>query len=1071
MKKLFLAEKRIICLCLAIALMLGGMISVFAASTYGTYVKKYSYSESQPFFNDWLENSYIYDSDGAPNKWYASKLKPTTNTTNFCSLGATRYENINGKTVTVDSFYRVQGESLNDPNYGMGMLIYQCIEYKVKHPEKDVEIWFSSYRVSPVAAVCIDPDSKWYGYMRSLYDCEYDSYGFVRISFMLVEAAKMGIEVHVIPQLNSYGTYQDSDNAKGYERLVALYYKTYFSSAMSVSCYSEYADGKTVSDYFTLHQMDWDVTTRGTDMHHIKTCIVSNYTDKYGVDHGKSTFLTSSNLDDNNYRGCNGNGGSQSGVIVSDHNEIYNVTRNYLKLLTQYTGKEDVAEFRDLVRTMQTEQIDLINAGLESTIPEDEKIVYLGSETDDVFEMYFTPLPGSEEVWDTEYNPYCRYLSEMLNSDDYIICTWNMAYYQCSTYFEYTFEDIICEAFHKNKNVNNRIYLQFPSFDESKYNDLIVGQDIGFKAINTNTKKIHSKDLLFSYSKDGQRKYVSIITSCNFGSAAFWGRSNSVLVIKETEENHGVFTNLGAASTNGAITQEEEEEITGFSCENKSDRYSLDKTFDETPLTFEAYLECDAEDVISSKKGCTIIGNYMDTYLPGISFRIYLNGCPSLCLRYDRDHQDQFTMTTSILGAGKVHVAFTIDSQYVYGYLNGKLVLQKAHCGYLPELNDYPFSVGGDIREDNSWWFRDGSIYSLNVFSAYRTQEEIKSDIYGVDIDDPTLLASYDFTTSMNDASANGNNIQPYYFSDQLLSSDSYDYTIVAVGDTQTVTKEDPDCLNEMYQFIVDNVDSMKIVRVLGMGDITNDCTDEQWAAAKNAISLLDGVVPYSLIRGNHDAFLREDESSIRNGLGGIQSTKFDEYFNNSTYAKQYDGRYMGKPENTYSLQTIYGVKYLFINLDFGPSDDVLEWAGNLCDTYSDRNVIISTHCFLFRDGTTLDSTDLYPPTQSGLENDGDGIWEKLGSKHSNISIILCGHDPINNIVTTKMTGDSGNTVTCFLIDQQYIDKNIGLSGMLTFLHFSDGGKTVTVETYSTAEKKLYKVNNQFTVTGINVVE
>ena len=67
-------------------------------------------------------------------------LPKSTNTENFQGLGSTTYANINGQTVTVEAFLRNYGDSLHDPNNGMGLLIYQCIQYKRKHPNEDVKI-------------------------------------------------------------------------------------------------------------------------------------------------------------------------------------------------------------------------------------------------------------------------------------------------------------------------------------------------------------------------------------------------------------------------------------------------------------------------------------------------------------------------------------------------------------------------------------------------------------------------------------------------------------------------------------------------------------------------------------------------------------------------------------------------------------------------------------------------------------------------------------------------------------------------------------------------------------------
>ena len=134
---------------------------------------------------------------------YYDEFPEANNPENFQGLGSTTYANINGKMVTAEAFYRVKNEALHDPNAGLGLLIYQCIQYKLKHPEEDVKIGFSMYRTSATASVCVLPESKYYGYMRSLYGTNYDEHGFVRISYMLTEAARMGIEVTMVNQLPS----------------------------------------------------------------------------------------------------------------------------------------------------------------------------------------------------------------------------------------------------------------------------------------------------------------------------------------------------------------------------------------------------------------------------------------------------------------------------------------------------------------------------------------------------------------------------------------------------------------------------------------------------------------------------------------------------------------------------------------------------------------------------------------------------------------------------------------------------------------------------------------------------
>ena len=59
-------------------------------------------------------------------------------------------------------------------------------------------------------------------------------------------------------------------------------------------------------------------------------------------------------------------------------------------------------------------------------------------------------------------------------------------------------------------------------------------------------------------------------------------------------------------------------------------------------------------------------------------------------------------------------------------------------------------------------------------------------------------------------------------------------------------------------------------------------------ALAKEAISKMDGVVPYSLARGNHD-----------------NSAPYNSTFNTDLYKSQFDGFYNDKLENAYKLMTL----------------------------------------------------------------------------------------------------------------------------------------------------------------------
>lgn len=115
-----------------------------------------------------------------------------------------------------------------------------------------------------------------------------------------------------------------------------------------------------------------------------------------------------------------------------------------------------------------------------------------------------------------------------------------------------------------------------------------------------------------------------------------------------------------------------------------------------------------------------------------------------------------------------------------------------------------------------------------------------------------------------------------------------YDFSFMVIGDTQIITSEHPDKLKNIYDYVLDNVESKKVKHVFGVGDITDrDATSEWWTATEQ-ISRLDGVVPYSVIRGNHDIYSANKKLSNK--------SYFDDYFGTDDcfYSDEYVDCYKG---------------------------------------------------------------------------------------------------------------------------------------------------------------------------------
>ena len=270
-------------------------------------------------------------------------------------------------------------------------------------------------------------------------------------------------------------------------------------------------------------------------------------------------------------------------------------------------------------------------------------------------------------------------------------------------------------------------------------------------------------------------------------------------------------------------------------------------------------------------------------------------------------------------------------------------------------------------------------------------------------------------------------------------------YTFCVQGDPQYIVQSYPDKLPLINDWILANKDSKNIQYVFSMGDTTNHDTAVEWERALAELSRLNGVIPYSVVRGNHDG-----------------SAGYNAAFNNEAYKAMFDGFYSESTlENSYATFTVGEVKYLHITLDYMASDSILAWAGNLIEKYYDHRVIISTHAYLAYDGTLLTSS----AGTTGSTNNGQQMWDKLIRKHENIFLVLSGHVSAIELGYSQMVGDNGNVVTQIMTDGQTLDRKNGAMGLISMLHFSEDGKTLSVEYYSTVYGRYLGKNSQITLT------
>lgn len=275
-------------------------------------------------------------------------------------------------------------------------------------------------------------------------------------------------------------------------------------------------------------------------------------------------------------------------------------------------------------------------------------------------------------------------------------------------------------------------------------------------------------------------------------------------------------------------------------------------------------------------------------------------------------------------------------------------------------------------------------------------------------------------------------------------------FVLAVLPDTQYYSLMYPGIFSAQIAWIVANADRLTIPYVLHLGDIVNNNTEEEWRRARLSMSLLDGVVPYALVPGNHDYGPL--------GNAATRETLLNQTFSFASQAAwpTFGGAFeTGKLDNTYHLFSAGGRDYIVLALEWGPRDAVIAWANQVMAANSGRDGILVTHAYLNHNDRRYDHTDLVNPqdynphqygTMPGPVNDGEELWQKLVRRHSFV-FVLSGHVLADGTGYLASVTDVGTT--CHQIMSNYQFRALGGEGYMRLMEFLNDGRTVNVYTYS----------------------
>jgi len=252
---------------------------------------------------------------------------------------------------------------------------------------------------------------------------------------------------------------------------------------------------------------------------------------------------------------------------------------------------------------------------------------------------------------------------------------------------------------------------------------------------------------------------------------------------------------------------------------------------------------------------------------------------------------------------------------------------------------------------------------------------------------------------------------------------------------------------SEQTRWVRDNRERLNIAFLVHEGDIVQADAPEEWEIAKEAMSILDGKVPYSMCLGNHDMGFEKADNRYGGNIGVNRTTEFNKYFPRETFAgrREFGGTFdPERHDNSWYHFDAAGMKFLIIALEYHPRDDVLDWANRTVSERPDHRVIVLTHAYLLPNGKR--STKKLKLKG----NNGEQMWQKLVRKQRNIFMVLCGHHCGEAALTS--TGVHGNQVHQILSDYQHL--NNGGDSWLRYMVFQPEANRISIYTYSPALDK-----------------
>ncbi|CAM3546036.1 DUF2341 domain-containing protein [Marinicrinis lubricantis] len=253
-----------------------------------------------------------------------------------------------------------------------------------------------------------------------------------------------------------------------------------------------------------------------------------------------------------------------------------------------------------------------------------------------------------------------------------------------------------------------------------------------------------------------------------------------------------------------------------------------------------------------------------------------------------------------------------------------------------------------------------------------------------------------------------------------------YDFSIMAIPDTQLYAQSYPDRTMAQFQWIADHFNSTKNIMALSLGDLVNRPylrERYQFELMSKAYGLLENKnIPYAITWGNHDY-----------DYGTNHDILYKQYYS-ADRIRNAGGSYFGSQidnDAAYYLIEKNGAKIMLLTFPYWAKEAEFKWAENAIALHSDYSVIIATHKYISRYGKIQDAQ-------------AEEIRRRLVVPFHNVKMLLNGHDTGTNVHYENI---NGRPVYSIVTDYQSLPPGGG--GFIRNIHFDLENDLVYFNTYS----------------------